>query len=111
MRSITFPDHGRLSHSSGFRSKALVLSNSNILSITGRVAPTIHFQVRLAVAQHDRPVHGTRADGRPGAGPHVWSFADFGAARGVTRTVGLNLKSVFTPDRRPRLAARFLREQ
>ncbi|MEZ4863017.1 MAG: beta-glucuronidase [Caldilineaceae bacterium] len=45
------------------------------------------------------------------AGLHVWNFADFKTSQGIMRVGGLNHKGVFTRDRRPKMAAHFLREQ
>jgi beta-glucuronidase len=42
-------------------------------------------------------------------GLHVWNFADFKTGQGIIRAGGLNLKGVFTRDRRPKLAAHTLR--
>ncbi len=44
-------------------------------------------------------------------GLHVWNFADFKTAQSIFRVGGLNLKGVFTRDRRPKMAAHFLRKQ
>ena len=44
------------------------------------------------------------------AGLHIWNFADFKTAQGIMRMGGQNLKGVFTRDRRPKMAAHFLRE-
>ncbi len=44
-------------------------------------------------------------------GLHVWNFADFKTAQGIIRPGGLNQKGVFTRDRRPKMAAHFLRER
>jgi len=44
-------------------------------------------------------------------GAHVWNFADFKTAQAIHRVGGLNLKGVFTRDRRPKLAAHRLRER
>jgi putative sterol carrier protein len=44
-------------------------------------------------------------------GAHVWNFADFQAAQSMLRVDGMNLKGVFTRDRRPKMAAHFLRER
>ena len=44
------------------------------------------------------------------AGEHVWNFADFQTAAGVSRVDG-NKKGVFTRDRRPKAAAHLLRER
>lgn len=44
------------------------------------------------------------------AGTHVWTFADFATAQADHRPESLNFKGVFTRDRRPKLAARRLRE-
>jgi beta-glucuronidase len=44
-------------------------------------------------------------------GLHVWNFADFKTGQGTRRACGLNLKGVFTRDRRPKMAAHFLRER
>jgi beta-glucuronidase len=41
-------------------------------------------------------------------GEHVWNFADFATAQGITRVAG-NRKGVFTRDRAPKLAAHVLR--
>jgi beta-glucuronidase len=43
-------------------------------------------------------------------GTHVWAFADFATAQADHRPQSLNFKGVFTRDRRPKLAARRLRE-
>jgi beta-glucuronidase len=45
------------------------------------------------------------------AGVHVWAFADFKTSQGSTRAGGTNFKGVFTRDRRPKLAAHFLRSR
>ena len=45
------------------------------------------------------------------AGLHVWNFADFKTGQGIIRTSGLNQKGVFTRDRRPKMAAHFLRSR
>jgi beta-glucuronidase len=45
------------------------------------------------------------------AGMHVWNFADFKTGQGIIRMGGLNLKGVFTRDRRPKMAAHFLRSR
>ena len=44
-------------------------------------------------------------------GLHVWNFADFRTAMGISRMGGFNLKGVFTRDRQPKLAAHYLRER
>lgn len=43
-------------------------------------------------------------------GEHVWNLCDFKTSQGVVRVNGLNLKGVFTRDRRPKLAAHKLRQ-
>jgi beta-glucuronidase len=43
-------------------------------------------------------------------GAHPWAFADFKTPQSIMRVEGLNQKGVFTRDRRPKLAARRLRE-
>jgi putative sterol carrier protein len=43
------------------------------------------------------------------AGMHVWNFADFKTAQGSARAGGLNMKGVFTRERRPKMAAHMLR--
>lgn len=45
------------------------------------------------------------------AGMHIWNFADFKTGQGTFRTKAMNLKGVFTRDRRPKMAAHFLRER
>jgi beta-glucuronidase len=45
------------------------------------------------------------------AGLHVWNFADFKTGQGILRMAGLNHKGVFTRDRRPKMAAHFLRSR
>ena len=44
-------------------------------------------------------------------GMHVWNFADFKTGQAVRRVGGMNLKGVFTRDRRPKMAATYLRER
>lgn len=43
-------------------------------------------------------------------GEHVWVFADFATAENVKRVDG-NKKGIFTRDRRPKMAAYFLKER
>jgi beta-galactosidase/beta-glucuronidase len=43
-------------------------------------------------------------------GQHVWNLCDFKTGQAVHRMGGMNLKGVFTRDRRPKLAAHRLRE-
>ncbi|HMB24094.1 MAG: beta-glucuronidase [Chloroflexota bacterium] len=43
-------------------------------------------------------------------GEHVWNMCDFKTGQMVRRVGGLNLKGVFTRDRKPKLAAHKLRE-
>jgi beta-glucuronidase len=45
------------------------------------------------------------------AGMHVWNFADFKTGQGTMRAAGMNFKGVFTRDRRPKMAAHFLRSR
>ena len=45
------------------------------------------------------------------AGMHVWNMCDFKTSQGSRRAGGLNLKGVFTRDRRPKMAAHMLRER
>lgn len=45
------------------------------------------------------------------AGLHVWNFADFKTGQGVMRPAALNHKGVFTRDRRPKMAAHYLRSR
>ncbi|MBI1763276.1 MAG: beta-glucuronidase [Acidobacteria bacterium] len=45
------------------------------------------------------------------AGLQVWNFADFKTGQGIVRMGGMNLKGVFTRDRRPKMAAHFLRSR
>jgi beta-glucuronidase len=44
------------------------------------------------------------------AGAHVWNLCDFKTSQGITRVGGINYKGVFTRDRRPKMAAHFLRK-
>lgn len=44
-------------------------------------------------------------------GLHVWNFADFKTGQGIIRMGGMNLKGVFTRDRKPKMAAHFLRSR
>jgi len=43
------------------------------------------------------------------AGAHVWNLCDFKTGQAVHRFGGMNLKGVFTRDRRPKMAAHVLR--
>lgn len=43
------------------------------------------------------------------AGMQVWAFADFKTGQGTIRFNGMNYKGVFTRDRRPKMAAHYLR--
>lgn len=45
------------------------------------------------------------------AGMHIWAFADFKTGQGVIRFGGINYKGVFTRDRKPKMAAHFLRSR
>ena len=52
------------------------------------------------------------ADSRPWiVGLHVWNLADFRTASALGRAGGINHKGVFSRDRRPKLAAHYLRER
>lgn len=44
-------------------------------------------------------------------GMHVWNFADFRTGQALMRVGGMNLKGVFTQDRKPKMAAHLLRER
>jgi beta-glucuronidase len=44
------------------------------------------------------------------AGEHVWNMCDFKTAQGIKRMNGFNYKGVFTRDRRPKMAAHYLRK-
>ena len=44
-------------------------------------------------------------------GMHVWNFADFKTGQGTMRAAAMNHKGVFTRDRRPKMAAHFLRSR
>jgi beta-glucuronidase len=44
-------------------------------------------------------------------GAHVWNLCDFKTSQGITRVGGINYKGIFTRDRRPKMAAHFLRER
>jgi beta-glucuronidase len=44
------------------------------------------------------------------AGTHIWTFADFATAQADHRPGSVNFKGVYTRDRRPKLAARRLRD-
>ena len=44
-------------------------------------------------------------------GAHPWAFADFRTSQNIMRVGSLNLKGVFTRDRRPKEAARMLHER
>ena len=43
-------------------------------------------------------------------GEHVWNLCDFKTSQAIQRMGGMNMKGVFTRDRRPKLAAHRLRE-
>lgn len=43
-------------------------------------------------------------------GEHIWNLCDFKTGQGITRVQGFNYKGVFTRDRRPKMAAHFLRK-
>lgn len=45
------------------------------------------------------------------AGMQVWAFADFKTGQGIIRFNGMNYKGVFTRDRRPKMAAHYLRSR
>lgn len=45
------------------------------------------------------------------AGMHVWAFSDFKTGQSVIRFGGINYKGVFTRDRKPKMAAHYLRER
>jgi beta-glucuronidase len=44
------------------------------------------------------------------AGMQIWNFADFAAIQSPMRVGGMNLKGVFTRDRKPKMVAHLLRE-
>jgi beta-glucuronidase len=43
-------------------------------------------------------------------GEHIWNLCDFKTGQAVHRMGGMNLKGLFTRDRRPKLAAHRVRE-
>jgi beta-glucuronidase len=43
------------------------------------------------------------------SGMHVWAFSDFKTGQSVIRFGGINYKGVFTRDRKPKMAAHYLR--
>lgn len=45
------------------------------------------------------------------AGMHVWAFADFKTSQAIMRFGGINYKGVFTRDRKPKMAAHYLRQR
>jgi beta-glucuronidase len=45
------------------------------------------------------------------AGMQMWNFADFKTGQGTSRAGGMNFKGAFTRDRRPKMAAQFLRSR
>ena len=45
------------------------------------------------------------------AGMHVWTLADFRTGQGILRAAGMNLKGVFTRDRKPKMVAHYLHER
>lgn len=44
-------------------------------------------------------------------GMHIWAFADFKTTQGIIRFGGMNYKGVFTRDRKPKMAAHYLKER
>jgi beta-glucuronidase len=44
-------------------------------------------------------------------GMHIWAFTDFKTGQGVIRFGGMNWKGVFTRDRKPKMAAHYLRSR
>lgn len=67
---------------------------------------TEEFQVEMLRAYLDL------ADRKPYiVGMQMWVFADFKTGQGIFRVNGLNHKGVFTRDRRPKMAAHFLRSR
>jgi beta-glucuronidase len=44
-------------------------------------------------------------------GMHIWAFTDFKTGQGIIRFGGMNWKGVFTRDRKPKMAAHYLRER
>jgi hypothetical protein len=44
-------------------------------------------------------------------GMHVWNLADFKTDQSNRRTGRMNFRGVFTRDRRPKMAAHFLRQR
>lgn len=44
-------------------------------------------------------------------GMHVWNFADFKTGQNLIRMGGMNYKGVFTRDRKPKMAAHYLRSR
>ncbi len=43
-------------------------------------------------------------------GEHIWNFADFETSQGVIRVQG-NKKGMFTRDRKPKMAAHYMKER
>ncbi len=44
-------------------------------------------------------------------GMHIWAFSDFKTSQGIIRFGGINYKGVFTRDRKPKMAAHYLKKR
>ena len=90
--------------------KPLILTEFGADTIPGHHAqPPEMFSEEYQAEFIERTIQTIRA--RPFVvGEHVWNLCDFKTGQAVHRIQGLNLKGVFTRDRRPKLAAHKLRE-
>lgn len=90
--------------------KPLILTEFGADAIAGGHAqPPEMFTEEYQAAMIGRYLQALRS--RPFVvGEHVWNLCDFKTGQAVHRMGGLNLKGVFTRDRRPKLAAHRLKE-
>jgi beta-glucuronidase len=91
-------------------SKPLLLTEFDAVTIAGwHAQPPEMFSEEYQVEMLTRYIEVLNSKSYV-VGQHVWNMCDFKTAQAVRRVGGMNLKGVFTRDRRPKLAAHRLRE-
>lgn len=90
--------------------KPLILTEFGADTVAGcHAQPPEMFSEEFQAEFLERYIHLLRSKSYV-VGEHVWNLCDFKTSQSVVRVGGMNLKGVFTRDRRPKLAAHKLRE-
>jgi beta-glucuronidase len=91
--------------------KALILTEFGADTVAGMHAQPARMFTEEYQAEFLRGYLDVAASRPFVVGLHVWNFADFQATQSIMRVGGMNMKGVFTRERKPKLAAHILRER